>query len=67
MRQGEHVPSVNENTGRTAPHGALDQLGQSLQRIIHAFAEAGPDDKVFAAKFDIKDGFWRLDCKDGEE
>ena len=26
-----------------------------------------PDEKVFAAKFDIKDGFLRLDCEEGEE
>jgi hypothetical protein len=42
-------------------------MGHALSRIIHAFAEAGEDDKVFMAKFDIKDGFWRLDCKEGEE
>jgi hypothetical protein len=30
-------------------------------------AEAGPEDKVFMAKFDIKDGFWRLNCAEGEE
>jgi hypothetical protein len=29
---------------------------------------AAPDDaKVFMAKWDIKDGFWRMDCADGEE
>jgi hypothetical protein len=42
-------------------------LGQSLSRIIHTFAEAEEDDKIFMAKFDIKDGFWRLDCKEGSE
>jgi hypothetical protein len=30
-------------------------------------AEAGPDDKVLMAKFDIKDGFWRFNCEEGEE
>jgi hypothetical protein len=40
-----------------APKGALDQLGQSLSRIIHAFAEAEEDSKIFMAKWDIKDGF----------
>ena len=57
LKQGGTVPSVNENTEKTAPKGALDQLGHSLQRIIHAFAEAKPDDQVFMAKWDVKDGF----------
>ena len=50
-----------------APRGALDQLGQALSRIIHAFAEADEDAKIFMAKWDIKDGFWRMDCEKGEE
>jgi hypothetical protein len=48
-----------------APAGAIDQMGHSLQRIIHAFAEADEDAKIFMAKYDIKDGFWRLDCQEG--
>ena len=36
-------------------------------RIIHAFAQAEEDAKIFMAKWDIKDGFWRLDCEEGEE
>jgi hypothetical protein len=40
-----------------APKGALDQLGYALSRIIHAFAEADDDAKIFMAKWDIKDGF----------
>ena len=50
-----------------APRGALDQLGQALSRIIHAFAEADEDAKIFMAKWDIKDGFWRMHCEKGEE
>ncbi len=50
-----------------APQGALDQLGHALSRIIHAFAKAEEDAKIFMAKWDIKDGFWRLDCEVGEE
>ena len=52
-----------------APKGTLDQLGQSLSRIIHAFAEA-PDEedvKIFMAKWDVKEGFWRMCCEEGEE
>jgi hypothetical protein len=67
LKNGDIIPSVNETTTLEAPAGAIDQLGQSLQRIIHAFAEADENAKIFMAKFDIKDGFWRLDCAEGEE
>jgi hypothetical protein len=59
--------SVNDTTKKTAPAGAIDQIGECLARIIHAFAETDPDAKVFMAKWDIKDGFWRMDCAEGEE
>ena len=61
------VPSVNSTTTKTAPQGAITQLGHSLSRIIHAFASAPPDATIFMVKWDIKDGFWRLDCEEGEE
>ena len=67
LKDGSSVPSVNENTTLEAPQGAIEHLGHALKRIIHAFAEADEDAKIFMAKFDIKDGFWRLDCADGEE
>ena len=63
----ETVPSVNSTTTKTAPAGSINQLGHSLNRIIHAFATLDEDAKVFMAKWDIKDGFWRLDCAAGEE
>ena len=59
--------SVNAATLKTAPRQAIDQIGHSLSRIIHAFATADPKAKIFMAKWDIKDGFWRLDCRTGEE
>ena len=61
------VPSVNSTSIKTAPAGAIDQMGHALQRIIHAFAQAPENAKIFSAKWDIKDGFWRLDCQQGEE
>eukprot|EP00956_Cyclotella_meneghiniana_P012280 scaffold17443_cov38-Cyclotella_meneghiniana.AAC.11 len=67
LKKGGYLTSVNEETTLEAPAGAIDQLGHSLSRIIHAFAEADEDAKVFMAKFDIKDGFWRLSCETGEE
>jgi hypothetical protein len=67
LRDGTITPSVNDGSTKTAPRGAIDQIGHSLQRIIHAFATADDDAKIFMAKWDIKDGFWRLDCEQGEE
>jgi hypothetical protein len=52
---------------KTTPKEAIDQIGECLSRIIHAFAETDPTAKVFMVKWDIKDGFWRMDCTDGEE
>lgn len=67
LANGGILQSVNDSTTLSAPAGAIDQMGHSLERIIHAFAEAGEDDKVFMAKYDIKDGFWRMQCEAGEE
>ncbi len=58
---------MNDTTEKTAPAGAIDQIGKCLLRIIHTFAEADDDAKIFMAKWDIKDGFWRMDCAAGEE
>ena len=67
LKNGGKIPSVNESTEKTAPHGAIDQLGHALTRLIHAFAQASLEDRIFMAKWDIKDGFWRLNCQTGEE
>ena len=67
LKLGGTLPSVNATTIKTAPRGAIDQLGHSLTRIIHAFAETKDEACIFMAKWDIKDGFWRLDAEDGAE
>ena len=67
LSQSSMVPAVNSSTTKTAPKGAIDQIGYVLPRIIHAFASVEEDAKIFMAKWDIKDGFWRLDCATGEE
>ena len=67
LEDGTSLPSVNEASEKTGPSGAVDQLGHSLQRIIHAFATAPEDAKVFSAKWDVKDGFWRVNAREGEE
>jgi hypothetical protein len=59
--------SVNDTTTKTTPRRAISQLGHSLQRVIDAFAEVDDDAKIFMAKWEVKDGFWRSDGQDGEE
>ena len=34
-----HVPSVNENSEKTAPEGAIYQIGNVILCLINAFAE----------------------------
>ncbi len=67
LQNGGILASVNDTTEKRAPKGAIDQIRDCLSRIIHAFAEADQNAKVFMAKWDIKDGFWRMDCEEGEE
>ena len=62
MSKSERIPAVNESSAKTTPAGAIDQLGNSLSSIVHAFAQTDNDAKIFMDKWDIKDGFWRLDC-----
>jgi hypothetical protein len=62
LKNGGVCESVNDTTEKSAPKGAIDQIGECLSRIIHAFSEAAEDAKIFMAKWDIKDGFWRMDC-----
>jgi hypothetical protein len=52
---------------KTAPAGTIDQIGKCLSCIIHTFAKADDTAKIFMAKWDIKDGFWQMDCTTGEE
>ena len=67
LKQGGIVLLVNSTTTKIAPKGAINQLGHSLNCIIHAFAEAEEDAHIFMAKWDIKYGFWRLDVEEGAE
>ena len=67
LDDGGTVPSVNDTTQKLASQGAIGQLGHSLKRITHAFAEAADEAVILMAKWDIQDGFWRLNCREGEE
>ena len=67
---GSPIPSVNEATRASAPEEAINQIGSVLPRIIEAMANAPPTETAGAivwSKLDIKDGFWRMVCKEGEE
>jgi hypothetical protein len=67
LEDGGVNESVNNTTEKWAPRGAIDQLGHSLKRIIHVFAEVNDNAKILMAKWDIQDGIWRLICRKGEE
>ena len=61
------VTSINENSEKTAPGGVIDQIGHVLLRLIHDFSDKPDRANISQSKWNIKDGFWRLDCKEGEE
>jgi hypothetical protein len=67
LKNGGVLVSVNDTTENTAPKRVIDQIGDCLSRIMHAFVEADETVKIFMAKWDIKEGFWRLDCAEGGE
>jgi hypothetical protein len=67
LKDGGMIKLVNDTMEMWSPRGVIDQLGHSLKRIIHTFAEADNDAKVLMAKWDIQDGLWRLNCLKGEE
>ena len=66
LKNGGILESVDDSTVKMVPRGALDQLGQALSQIMHAFAKADDNAKIFMAEWDIKDGFWHMDCEKGE-
>jgi hypothetical protein len=47
LAPGVRVPSVNETTTLQAPAGVIDQLGHSLLRLIHPYAEASDNERCF--------------------
>ena len=62
-------PSVNDSSNKdTAPQEAMKELGAVLPRLIYAAATA-PEAKgpILFAKFDIKDGYWRMNVEEGQE
>ena len=65
LENGSTVPLVNKTLEKTAPRGAIDQMGHTLTWIIHTFPHANQDALILQAKWDIKDGLWRLDCAMG--
>ena len=54
LKNGGVLAAVNDTTVKSAPKGAIDQIGEFLSRIVHAFAEASKDAKLFMAKWVLK-------------
>ena len=50
------IKAVNNTTTKTAPQGAMDQMGHVLYLVIYAYAEAEEEDIFAAGKTDMKDG-----------
>ncbi len=67
LEDGGIIEWVNDTTEKWAPREAIDQLGHSLKQLIHAFSKADNNAVILMAKWDIQDGFWRLNCRQGEE
>ena len=44
------MATVNDTMVKSTPKGAIDQLGECLTRVIHVFAKADDDAKIFMAK-----------------
>lgn len=62
------LPSVNDASKECALEEAIAQTGSVLPRIIEALARASlEDEEVKLMKVDLKDGCWRVMCKEGEE
>jgi len=54
-------PSVNKATMPISDHRSMEQMGKVLWWIVAKVAECNPDNgDILFAKWDIKDGFWRL-------
>jgi hypothetical protein len=53
LENGRVRASVNDTTEKTAPAGAINQIGECLSCLIHAFAEADDDARIFMAKWAI--------------
>ena len=63
ITQRGNDPSFDEKSDKTAPGGAIDQIVHFLLHFIRAFAGAPDCANIFQEKLDIKDGYWRIDCK----
>jgi len=58
---GQRMASVNDSTTPRSNHKAMEQLGKVLWQIVTTIAQADPEKgHILMAKWDIKDGFWRL-------
>jgi len=62
---GLTMPSVNKTTTPLSNHKSMEQMGRVLWRIVSTVAYINPKNRhLVFAKWDIKDGFWRLVVSD---
>ena len=61
---GRVLDSVNDSLVKEVPRGAVVHMGHVLTCIIYLFT---PSPWFHRATWDIKDVFWRLDCKTSKE
>jgi hypothetical protein len=67
LRNGGFLDAVNDITEKMALGGAIDQTEECLTCIIHAFAKANDNNRIFMSNWDVKDRFWRMNWRAGEE
>ena len=66
LKKGELPPSGNKFSVKTSPQGGINQLGNSLMQMIHAFTQVDRDMKIFMEKWYIKDGFLAFKLRIGK-
>ena len=66
LKNGKLLPSVNKLSVKTSPQGGINQLGNSLMQMIHAFTQVDRDMKIFMEKWYIKDGFLAFKLRIGK-
>lgn len=59
--------SVNDASADIAPNESMDELGNTLPRILSYMARADPGRPIRFSKYDVSDGYWRMVVKPGEE
>jgi hypothetical protein len=65
MQHRSLCKATNVSEASNRPPTEQLRIGHSLTWAINVFATTSGGEKVFMAKWDTKDSFWRLDCELG--